>query len=143
MLTLAVASAVVFAVLDLLPGNAYLETELEQMVVKAPQPLLEVLLRNLWSNADRHRTPGSPIVVRLNEEGMRVENARESQERLDSQRLREPFYRPFPSAGSGNGLGLALAAAVADRLGWQLDLQAPPGRFIATLNWKPQEVPKS
>lgn len=128
--------------LDLLPGNAYLETELEQMTVKAPQPLLEVLLRNLWSNADRHRTPGSQIVVHLDEDCLRVENARDSQEVLDSRRLREPFYRPFPSTGFGNGLGLALASAVADRLGWQLDLQAPPGRFVATVHWKTQEVPK-
>jgi len=128
--------------LDLLPGNAYLETELEQVTVKAPQPLLEVLLRNLWSNADRHRTPGSQILVRLDEDCLRVENARDSQEVLDSHRLREPFYRPFPSASFGNGLGLALASAVADRLGWQLELQAPPGRFVATVRWKSQEVPK-
>lgn len=117
--------------LPVVPDGTRLEVGPEQLRVPGTLALVEVLLRNLLSNAERYRTPGSEIRVELSAEYLLVENVRPSQRELDVHRLREPFCRAEPGDAAGNGLGLALVSAVADRLDWRLELAAPPGRFVA------------
>lgn len=117
-----------------LPPDTEIQFSQQAVPVQASQPLLEVLLRNLLTNADLHRQPGTPIQITVGPDQLTLENIRPSQEPLDLDKLREPFYRAQTHA-PGNGLGLALVSAVVERLGWQLQLEAPPGRFIATVNY--------
>ncbi|MBS2035522.1 hypothetical protein JST97_11075 [bacterium] len=103
--------------------------------VSANQPLLEVLLRNLLGNADKHRSQNSQILVEVGPGQFKIENQRDSQTLLDPEKLREPFFRATGNSTPGNGLGLALVAAVVERLGWELELQAPPGSFVAVVRY--------
>ncbi|MBN9418561.1 MAG: HAMP domain-containing histidine kinase [Candidatus Eremiobacteraeota bacterium] len=114
-----------------LPPDTEIRFADQEVSVQASQPLLEVLLRNLLNNAHLHRQPGTPIQVEIGPQQLRIQNLRPSQQALDLEKLREPFYRGGGQV-PGNGLGLALASAVVERLGWQLHLEAPPGQFIAT-----------
>jgi two-component system heavy metal sensor histidine kinase CusS len=118
-----------------LPAGTQIKFLQAELRLPASQPLLEVLLRNLLGNAHTHRKPDTEILVEVGPECLRIENQRSSQEPLDIEKLREPFFRACESTALGNGLGLALVSAVVERLGWELELQAPAGRFIALVRY--------
>lgn len=118
-----------------LPPGTQIHFSQQSLRLPASQPLLEVLLRNLLGNANNHRTPDTEILVEVGRDCLRIENQRPSQQPLDTEKLREPFFRASESTALGNGLGLALVSAVVERLGWELELQAPAGRFIALVRY--------
>jgi len=101
---------------------------------QAPRRLVELLVRNLVENAWRHGRDETPIQVELNPQRLRVVNTRRDDEVLDLHQLSQPFYRPESSRQKGgNGLGLALVRAIAERLGWRLELRCQGSQFEVIL----------
>jgi two-component system OmpR family sensor kinase len=87
-----------------------------------------VLARNLVENALKHGTPEGRVAVRLDREGLVVENGGEPVPAERLIRLTRRFERG-PTTAEGAGLGLAIVAAVCRGAGMRLDLASPiPGR---------------
>ena len=119
---------------EFLPPEA--QARLSPSPTVASQRLVELLLRNLVENAARHGQP--PLVVELDPHRLTIINQRRDQETLDLTKLSEPFYRPESSRQrGGNGLGLALVRAIAQRLGWQLELFCNESTFEVHLGLTP------
>ncbi|XHS77676.1 sensor histidine kinase [Burkholderiaceae bacterium UC74_6] len=109
----------------------------EDLPILRLDPLrMQLLLRNLVENAQRHNDPAhGPAVVSLKREGegvrlsIRDHGAGVPEEALEH--LGEPFYRPDASrsrASGGVGLGLSLCKLVAQAHGSELELRnAGPG----------------
>ncbi len=84
-----------------------------------------ILLRNLVENALRHGTPGAPVDVSLESEGVLVvANDGPVLPPDVLGRLTGRFERAGRT-GEGSGLGLAIVAAIAERTGGRLDLLSP------------------
>lgn len=90
--------------------------EWEAVTVQANQVLLEVLLRNLLSNALKHNARGGMIRVHLQHQQLLVQNTGPLSE-LDKGRLFNRFYRANDQE-PGSGLGLAIIKKITDRYGW-------------------------
>lgn len=90
--------------------------EWESISVQANQVLLEVLLRNLLSNALKHNASGGIIRVQLQHQRLLVQNTGPLTE-LDKGRLFNRFFRANDQE-QGSGLGLAIVKKITDRYGW-------------------------
>jgi len=91
-----------------------LRHEPRHLIVEADRPLLELLLDNLLSNADKYSDEPLPIdvvleanerdaVVRVLDRGIGLAGA-------DTERLFTAFYRADPAKAQSGGLGIGLAA---------------------------------
>jgi PAS domain S-box-containing protein len=100
-----------------------LRHEPRHLIIEADRPLLELLLDNLLSNADKYSDEPLPIdivveatdhdaVVRVLDRGIGLAGA-------DADRLFTAFYRAEPAKAQSGGLGIGLAACrrVAEALG--------------------------
>ncbi len=84
-----------------------------------------ISLRNLIENALRHGSPGSPVTVTLDPDGvLHVINACPVVPGDHLARLAERFQRG-DSRAPGAGLGLTIAAAIARSAGGTLELLSP------------------
>ncbi len=88
--------------------------------IRANQPLLESLLKNLIVNAIRHSSAGGIIEIVLKDDRLVVTNtASDTEGALDASML----FRRFRSGDvekKGNGLGLAIVKSVCDFHGWEV-----------------------
>jgi signal transduction histidine kinase len=117
------------------------ETDLEAAVpVLASAGYTAILARNVLENAVKYATPGGRVSVAAHpgNEGveLHVYNDYPTPEKLDLERLFEPFYRADSSRSSatgGNGLGLAICRRIAQVNGWPLTLQREPGGIGLTI----------
>jgi signal transduction histidine kinase len=112
----------------------------EGLRIEADPGKLEIVLRNLLSNAAVHGTPGSEVRCVARRRGGRVRleisNEAEPLSAADLSRLTDPFWRKDAARASDAhaGLGLAIAAALTSLL--RIDLafeQAPGGTFTVRL----------
>ncbi len=101
----------------------------------AQPPLLGQLLDNVWDNACKYSEPGTPITLRLTQEGdlacLSVEDRGCGVAADDLPLVFEPFFRSRRSrqAGVGGvGLGLAVVQRIAAALGGTTCLQSEVGR---------------
>lgn len=99
----------------------------------------EMLVRNLVENAVKYAPPGGKIGVKLekcaSQARLEICNSASVDENEDLAAWLEPFFRPDSartSGAGGNGLGLAICRALAQRNGWNLQLQAQNQSVCAT-----------
>jgi two-component system, OmpR family, sensor kinase len=103
------------------------------VVVVGDEARLRQVVDNLLVNAVIHTPPGTPIDVRMREEGqwavLTVHDDGPGIDPAEATRIFQPFYRPDPSrarASGGAGLGLAIVAAIVGSHGGTV--AALPGR---------------
>jgi two-component system, OmpR family, sensor kinase len=96
---------------------------------------LRQVLTNLLANARVHTPPGTPVRVRVAEEGedvvLAVSDEGPGIPAGDLERIFERFFRADPSrarASGGNGLGLSIVAAVAAAHGGRAEAESGEGR---------------
>jgi signal transduction histidine kinase len=93
--------------------------------------------RVLVENALRHTPPGTPIRIRVDEEGGRAVLAVEDEgpgiSPEHAPHLFERFYRGEGTQASGSGLGLAIARELAEAMEGTLELDARAGRTVFAL----------
>jgi signal transduction histidine kinase len=97
--------------------------------------LLEVVLGNLLGNACAYAPPGDTVQVRLQDGGLRIDNAAPELEPADLARFGQRFWRKQPPHAGHAGLGLALVQAAAEALGMDLRFELADGRVRVTLAW--------
>lgn len=104
--------------------------------VRANQPLLESLLKNLIVNAIRHSSAGGKIEILLQDDGLMVSNAATDTEgALDASML----FRRFRSGDvekKGNGLGLAIVKAICDFHGWTVGYTFADGKHCFSVHFR-------
>lgn len=90
--------------------------------------IFAIICRNLIDNALRHGATGTPVTVKLSEDGaLAVANDGPVVPAATLERLARRFERG-QAAADGSGLGLAIVAAIAERSGSRLVLASPrPG----------------
>ncbi len=107
-----------------------------QKTVRANQPLLESLLKNLIVNAIRHSSVGGKIEILLQDDGLMVSNsAIETEGALDASML----FRRFRSGDvekKGNGLGLAIVKAICDFHGWTVGYTFADGKHCFSVHFR-------
>lgn len=101
--------------------------------------LVRQLLLNLVDNAVEYNVPGGAVRVRVDRDGIVVENSGPDVRPADLERLTEPFQRAAATGSHRHsGLGLSIVAAVARAHGWSLDLAARDGGgLVATVRTRP------
>jgi signal transduction histidine kinase len=104
-----------------------LETETHRdLLVEAPEKVIEVLLGNLLRNAASYTEQGS-VRVTIDRDGVVVEDTGVgiAPDRLDE--LSQPFVRGA-SRRPGFGVGLAIVRRISDRFGWPVEFESEVGR---------------
>jgi signal transduction histidine kinase len=100
--------------------------------------LLEVVIGNLLANACSYAPRGDVVTLRLERDGIRIDNAAPGLAVADLAKLGQRFWRKQLPHAAHAGLGLALARAAAQvlelSLVFQLDAEQ---RLQATLGWPP------
>lgn len=103
-----------------------LQHEPRHLIVEADRPLLELLMNNLLSNADKYSPIHEPIEVEVGaasgEATVRVLDRGIGLGEIESERLFTPFYRSPRAKATSSGIGIGLAACrrVADALGGRI-----------------------
>ena len=91
-----------------------LEHAPRHLIVEADRPLLELLVNNLLSNADKYSPAGLPIDIVVessdSEAMVRVLDRGIGLDDLDADRLFTPFYRAPTAKATTSGIGIGLAA---------------------------------
>ncbi len=100
--------------------------------------LLEVVIGNLLANACSYAPRGDVVTLRLERDGVRIDNAAPGLEAADLDKLGQRFWRKQLPHAAHAGLGLALARAAAQVLELSLDFRLDgQQRLQATLSWPP------
>ncbi len=90
------------------------------LVVQANESLVEILIRNLLSNALRHSPQEGKIRIALEKNALIISNE-------GSESLKKEFlFKRFISASSqnpGTGLGLSIVKQICDKYGWKISYQ--------------------
>lgn len=109
------------AVVDIDPG----------LHVSANQGALAIVLANLIDNAERH-TPGGQLRFSYEDERLRIEDTGCGIAPAAAPRVFDRFYQAHldrtRSGHDGIGIGLAIVKKIADRYGWQIELDSEPER---------------
>lgn len=100
----------------------------EELWVRAPAPVLRILVGNLLRNALTY-TENGEVDVTLFTDGVRFEDTGIGMSREELANMFEPFYRAEASRGRhrGHGLGLAIVRRLSGRYGWTLNVRSQPG----------------
>jgi two-component system, OmpR family, sensor kinase len=103
----------------------------EDIVVRASEIDLTMLMRNLIDNAIRYTPKGGRIDLSVetqpNGAAFRVQDTGPGVRSQDRERVFDPFYRVLGSDEYGSGLGLSIVKAIVDRLGAGISLRESPG----------------
>lgn len=99
--------------------------------------LLEVIVGNLLGNACAYAPAGDTVHLRVDADGLAIDNAAPDLAEADLASFGQRFWRKQLPHASHAGLGLALTAAAAQALGLILDFHLDPQqRLHATLDWR-------
>ena len=103
----------------------------EDIVVRASEIDLTMLMRNLIDNAIRYTPKGGRIdlSVEIHPNGatFKVQDTGPGVGPQDRERVFDPFHRVLGSDEYGSGLGLSIVKAIVDRLGADISLGESPG----------------
>ena len=98
----------------------------EDIVARASEIDLTMLMRNLIDNAIRYTPKGGRIDLSVeihpNGAAFRVQDTGPGVRPQDRERVFDPFHRVLGSDEYGSGLGLSIVKAVVDRLGADISL---------------------
>ena len=107
----------------------------ERLVVRADAVLLDRVLENLLANAVKHTPAGTPVAVRVEQEGesarMEVVDRGQGISEAELPRIAERFYRgghPNTRRTRGTGLGLALVEEILRLHHTELAMESEVGR---------------
>lgn len=97
--------------------------------VRGEPTLVRQLVVNLVTNALEYNVPGGFVDVRVDDDGLTVENSGPVVPAETAPLLVEPFRRcpGAPTGGRHSGLGLSIVASIVQAHGWRLDLTAREG----------------
>jgi two-component system sensor histidine kinase MprB len=109
--------------------------QLVPVVVVGVEERLHRAVNNLLDNAARHNSPGGPVEVTVDPDGIRVRDHGDGIAEEDLPYLFDRFYRGANSRGrQGSGLGLAIVRQVANQHGGTVTAaNAPGGGALFTL----------
>ena len=97
----------------------------DSLWVQGNAVLLQEAVSNLIDNAMHHGGPGVRITVRVNAQGVEVEDNGPGIAAAHQAHVFERFYRACPPGVSGSGLGLAIVQEIARQHGAQVVLRSP------------------
>lgn len=123
--------------------NLEIETDIDDISIRADGELLTLAWNNLFSNAVKFTQPGGKITVTLKEENgyavVKVSDTGCGMTPEVGRHIFEKFYQGEPShTTQGNGLGLALVKRVIDIVKGEISVESIAGQgstFIVTL-WR-------
>jgi signal transduction histidine kinase len=101
--------------------------------ITADPDLIDILLNNLLSNANRHNITRGIIDIRLNDHQLVVRNTGD-EEAIDTVRIFTRFYKQKHHA-MNNGLGLAIIKQICDQSGISIKYTFINKMHIFTLSW--------
>ncbi|RYX86000.1 HAMP domain-containing protein [bacterium] len=122
----------------------------DDALANMPWSHVEILLRNLISNAIKYALDGTDVRILLRREAptfyFSVWNRADLPPDLEADKLFEPFFRldeARQSTTEGNGLGLALVASICRVNGWKLQLHPENHGLLATVELTESEESKN
>jgi two-component system, OmpR family, sensor histidine kinase ArlS len=99
--------------------NLHLTNETKQpLIITCNKLLLEILLSNLLTNAIRHTSEGTQIIIRLKDNTLQIQNT--GTQALNTGKLFERFA-VSSSETTSSGLGLAIVKEICNRYQWQIN----------------------
>ena len=109
---------------------------LKPVLVRANPARLSRAVNNLLDNAARHTSPGGPVEVTVDRDGLRVRDHGPGIDPEDLPYVFDRFYRGANSrASQGSGLGLAIVRQVAESYGGSIEAtNAPDGGAVFVLS---------
>ena len=109
-----------------------------EVQIEADSGALFVLLKNLVENAIDFSPPGSDVTVRLEDQGLSVDDHGPGVPAEHRTQVFERFWRAPGQARPGSGLGLALVQEIAVAHGWAVSChEAPGGGASFSVRWSP------
>ena len=112
-----------------LTDSTDLRIETDRTVFASPLHL-EQSLQNLLMNADKYRSPGSKILVRVNAKEISISNESESDLAPVLKRLGEPFNKGDGESRERHGLGIAYVISVCQIYGWSFSIHQNEARLV-------------
>lgn len=89
-----------------------IENYADDLIIKANNSLIEILINNLLSNAIRHNVHDGKIIIEINKNQLQVKNTGQPAA-LNDQKVFNRFHKESSNTGSENtGLGLALVKKI-------------------------------
>ncbi len=137
-----VVSAEVARYRELLAGKpVQLElVEHARFALHAPPRVFAVMIGNLIRNACLYTERGS-VTIEVEADSVRVVDTGSGMSEEDLERAFQAFYRGSRTGGTGHGIGLAIVRRIADRYGWQVDLESALGRGTVAIAQFPAAQP--
>jgi PAS domain S-box-containing protein len=115
-------------------GETRLEVDLPAAAFVGDRAQFACLMQNIVANAIKYRKPGRPAEVTIAatlEEGairLAIIDKGVGFEQGFAQRIFEPFGRPESEVEyAGTGIELAICKSIADRHGWEIEVESQPG----------------
>jgi signal transduction histidine kinase len=111
-------------------GNAVQLEERAHVRQPVPERLFSVAFGNLLTNALNYTRKGH-VRVRIDADGVAVEDTGAGMTAAEARRAFEPFFRGDHrgvEGAPGHGLGLAIVQRIARRCRWRVELESEPGR---------------
>ena len=100
-------------------------------VIETSPDLLRIIVKNLIENAMKYSPHDEPVVVRIGDRWIEVEDRGPGIPKEYRDKIFERFYRIDPSRDrrkSGYGLGLAMVKELCERLGMRVEFESEEGR---------------
>ncbi|MEM1231069.1 MAG: HAMP domain-containing sensor histidine kinase, partial [Pseudomonadota bacterium] len=103
-------------------------TERAQAQVDAPSEMLRIVISNLVRNAINY-SPKGQVELIVERDVLTVKDSGVGMSPEEQKQLYQAFYRGEGGRNQANGygLGLAIVKRIADRYGWDLDVESAPG----------------
>lgn len=97
-----------------------------QLLVRAPERVLESVIGNLLRNAYAYTDDGQ-VTVRIKERAVTIEDTGPGMSPGDVEKVFQPYYRNQRQRG-GFGVGLTIVKRLSDRLHWPIEVDSEVGR---------------
>jgi two-component system sensor histidine kinase TctE len=116
----------------------HLRESADDVQIEADSGALFVLLKNLVENAIDFSPPGSDVVVRIEEQGLSVDDRGPGVPAEHRTQVFERFWRAPGQVRPGSGLGLALVREIAVAHDWAVSCgQSSGGGAAFSVRWRP------
>ncbi len=112
-----------------------IELLLEDAVVEMSEPLAEIMLNNLISNATIHNMSGGKIRIHLTRDQLTIFNT-SLDPALKKDELFSRYYLKSKNSGQ-NGLGLSIIRKICDASGFEIRYQYQDNMHAFIINWPP------